>query len=114
LCEGCTNAGWLNFTGHFGSDKDSPAGPSHQGAWKNDGDNGYYYEMETLGTFGEDWGENRETTGIALGSLNDKQVIAVSRNKGDHARFAIYYWDNGLQVLALGAIAGETTGELLP
>jgi hypothetical protein len=58
--------------------------------------------LQVLALGGNSWGDNRGATAIAFGVLNNQEVVGVTRSAGNNARFEIYSWNNGLQLLALG------------
>ncbi|HEV8582174.1 MAG TPA: Vps62-related protein [Thermoanaerobaculia bacterium] len=119
--------GWAAFTGRWGnSGVGSPRTPPQQGMWNDDGQNGFYIDLEPLASFGSAWSEKRGTTAVALGLLGHHQVLAVGRNMGDNNRYYIFRcaanqltqvaeggdsWahDRGVTGIALGIFAGKQT-----
>lgn len=100
--------GWIAFSGRWGSDG-SPRTPTQQPTWADDGSNGFYVNLEVLANLGDDWGNSRGTTAVALGWLGERSVLAVARNKGDHSRYYLYdYADGKLEQLASG---GDSWGD---
>jgi Vacuolar protein sorting-associated protein 62 len=102
LCPDFVDAVWLLFDGDFGTSEHSPEGPSQQRSWKDDGNNGYYQELETMATFGSSWGDSRECSAVAFGRIGGEDCIGVARSQGDNDRFEIYRWGDGLEFFASG------------
>lgn len=51
--------------------------------WEND-------RLVGIAGGGSDWGKSRGGTAIAFGVMNDQQVVAVGRSRGDNSRFSLY------------------------
>ncbi len=106
LCPDFVDAVWLGFDGDFGTSEHSPEGPSQQRSWKDDGNDGYYQELETMATFGSSWGDSRECSAVAFGRIGGEDCIGVARSQGDNDRFEIFCWADSpqpsLKLLASG------------
>lgn len=74
--------------------------------WRDDG-------LELLAAGGRNWNSNRGCTGVALGRLADRQVLAAGRSSGDNSRFEVYEYSDGsgLDLLASGGTSwGDSRG----
>lgn len=91
--------GWLVYEGRWGLKDGPPVGPAQKGAWRSDGMNGYYNLLDELGPIGEDWGDSRYATAMAMGQLKPAAdlealpLVAYGRNNGDHFRVGLYRWN---------------------